>query len=55
MNMTIEEKNKVYDYLSEYKSKFIYKKDKNHQVNSMNYLLNQFPIDRLVLIIPVIE
>ncbi len=41
MNLTILEKNFIYDYISKNKAKFIYKKIKNEQINFMNLLLSQ--------------
>jgi hypothetical protein len=40
MNLTISEKDKIYDYLSLNKGKFIYKKKKNNSIESLNLLIS---------------
>lgn len=40
MNLTIAEKDKIYDYLSLNKRKFIYKKKKNNSIKSLNLLIS---------------
>ena len=40
MNLTIVEKNIIYDYLSKNKEKFIYKKKEIDSINSLNDLIN---------------
>lgn len=41
MNLTIEEKNNIYDYLSMNKDKFIYKKDRKSGILSMNNIISE--------------
>jgi hypothetical protein len=41
MNLTIEEKNIIYDFIAKNKVKFIYKKEENDKVNALNVLLNK--------------
>ena len=40
MSLTIIEKDKIYDYLSKNKEKFIYKKNKIDCVNTLNILIS---------------
>lgn len=41
MDMTTQNKDRIYDYLSKNKLSFIYKKDVNDKIKSMNYLLSK--------------
>jgi hypothetical protein len=41
MNLTISEKNKIYDFISDNKDKFIYKKIEIKRINSLNFILKQ--------------